>query len=308
MTRNVPPVETAAIHTCSDVGSGRRVLLGLVSVVILSITPCCSPPRASGESTNGNAPTSSSAEEASVWETLTALRASYTPENARKAVRILEQKLTAWDSVPFRVLSPVLTVIGDRKVVEAQPQLKRLLYVDPTLPSAGSVIDAAAITLAEVAGNDALDDLLALAARGPDEALPGVAVALGIVHDPRSIQALEQLAQHVDESTRHRALSALAEYCSATSRPLAVHALNDPVDRVRNSATWWMATCGASEDAPYLNSVLRDSDEMIRSHALKGLTRLRSKIGCDSLPDLLKDQSLTVRESARAYRLICENP
>lgn len=307
MTKNAPPGETALIHTCSNVGSGWRVLLGFVSVVILSITAGCSPLRGSGESTNRNAPTSS-AEEASAWDAVTALRASYTPENARKAVRILEQKLTTWDSVPFRVLSPVLTVIGDRKVVEAQPQLKRLLYVDPSLPSAGSVIDAAAITLAKVAGNDALEDLLAIATKGPEEALSGVAVALGIVHDARSIQALEQLAQHIDESTRDRALSALAEYCSATSRPLAIHALSDPVDRVRSSASWWMATCGASEDAPYLNSLLRDSDELIRSHALKGLTRLGSKIACDSPPDLLKDQSLAVRESARAYRLICENP
>jgi HEAT repeat protein len=229
----------------------------------------------------------------------------YTPENATKAVALLDQKLRHWDSVPFRVLSSLLTVIGERRVVEARPQLEQLLEVDSSLPSAGLAMGSAAVALSEVAGSDALEALVALSTKAPDAALPGLAVALGIVRDRRSIPILEPLADHVDALTRQRALAALSEYCSETSVGPAVQALRDSSPGVRRSATHWFARCGRPDDASLLADRTRDSDEGVRSNALRGLIRLTSNLACQQLGALLEDSSMTVRELARSYEHLC---
>jgi HEAT repeat protein len=243
-----------------------------------------------------------------VWETVRSFEAAPTPASTASAFAILDEMLTHWDSHPPGIATSIFDAIDKHRIEAGRPYLIRFLHIDPTLRYAPHVIRNAASALGSLGGKDALEELGRLAARGSQEVLPSVASALGNVGDPRAVAILETLLTQADPQLKQRALSALAKYCSATSRPFAIKYLTDPDDRVRNSATWWVSTCGGAEDASRLESQLDDTDELVRSNALKGLARVKSKAGCRKLPQLLADRSLTVQAIARDYEVVCKTP
>jgi len=242
-----------------------------------------------------------------VWAVVNSFERSPSPKNTKAALKILDEMLKDWESHPAGVATTILQAIGEHRIEHGRKYLVRFLQIDPQLRSADTVASSAALALGDLGGRAALEELIDAAPRVSDDLASSIAVALGVLRDRHAIPTLESLAHRSDDELRGRALAALANYCSPTSKDLATQALAEDEIRVRSSAIWWLATCAAVEDAPYLVRPLRDRDDLIRSHALRGLTRLGSRIGCPSLPDLLRDSSLPVREAAEAYSPVCEN-
>jgi len=242
-----------------------------------------------------------------VWATANSFERAPTPENTRQAFRILDEKLGDWAAHPAGVITTILHAIGDHRVQGGRQYLIRFLLTDPGKSSSGYLASIAALALGDLGGQGALEALQKAVAQRADEAIPSVAVALGMLKEPGAVPALEALAQYPDASVRRRALSALENYCAPTTRVLTLHALSDDDAGVRNAATWWLAACGTYQDGSYLAQQLTDSEPLVRSNALKGLTRLKSRAGCTSLRRLLVDESLTVREGAEAYKAVCKD-
>jgi hypothetical protein len=199
----------------------------------------------------------------------------------------------------------ILRAIGERRVQAGRPYLVRFLGVDADYEASGLVRQAAAFSLAELGGKKSLKKLMKAADESPVSDLDSIATALGLLGDRGAVPTLEKLARSADTDTRKAAISALGNYCGATSKALAVSNLADSDDWVRNSATWFVATCGRGDDDRLLVPLLSDPAEMVRLNALRGLVRTRSRAACDRLQSLLDDSDISVHVTAREYRTVC---
>jgi len=245
------------------------------------------------------------ADDPRVWENVEAFCAEPTAENTRAAFRVLEEKLSDWPSHPAGMITTILETIGERKIGSGREYVVRFLRTEPTLARASIIQSTAARALGLLGGIQALEELVRCAESAPPSVLPSVAVALGLLADPRAVTPLEVLANRPDPETKARALSALSKYCSSTSKSLALDHLASEAEDVKKSAAWWLSQCGTGDDGPRLASLLHDGAELVRLNALKGLVRLNSKAACDMSESLLHDESDSVRALAREYSVIC---
>jgi hypothetical protein len=241
-----------------------------------------------------------------VWDTVDAFQAQPTPENTKAVFQFLQEKLADWNSHPAGLITTILETIGERKIESGRVYIVLLLNVDPSLHRATFVQATASRVLGSMGGSRALEDLVHFAKNAPPSVMPSVAVALGALGDPQAVPPLETLATHPDAKTRARALSALAKYCSATSRELVLRQVTDEDEDVRKSAAWWLASCATTDDGPRLAALLHDPAELVRLNALKGLVRLKSKAACAMCDSLLRDESEATGDLAREYLAICK--
>ncbi len=239
------------------------------------------------------------------WDDVRSFAKSPSPTNTAKVFKNLDEMLANWSSHPPGIATTILDAIGEHRVEDGRKYLIRFLHVEPALPSAAFVASSAALALGRLGGPSAFDELTRATAWSTDDLAASVAVALGVLKDPLVVSSLEALVLRRDGQVRRRALSALAAYCSSTSRPLAIGNLADPDERVRSSAAFWLASCGIVTDADYLSTCFRDPNPMVRKHGLVGLERIRSRAGCEKLRDLLTDGDIDVRRAAENYQRFC---
>jgi len=243
-----------------------------------------------------------------VWELINSFSRQPNPGNTAGVFAILDEVLKNWNSHPPGVVKTILEAIAEHRVEEGRRYLIRFFHADPTLPSATFVASSAARALGHLGGDLSLEELMNAEKWATQDLLSSVAVALGVLNDRRAVPTLESLAQHAAWDVRARALSALAGFCSPSSKPLVLRSAPDPEDRVRNSVAWWLAQCGQKEDGSQLAALLDDRESLVRGNALKGLIRLRSKDGCAKVAELTADESLTVQALARDYEAVCQAP
>lgn len=224
----------------------------------------------------------------------------------KHALPVLDEKLKSWGSHSDRDVARILGNLGDDPDEAAREYLVGFLRVSPELKGSWYLASPAALALGELGGPGAFEELNGVVARGWIDVLPSVALALGLLGEPRAIAVLEGLAVHPDLETRQHALPALSNYCSPTSRHVVESYLTAADSDSRDGATWWLATCGVKEDERLLADRLLDKEALVRAHALKGLTRLESRLGCQLLRVLLADHDATVRDAAKQYASVCE--
>lgn len=240
------------------------------------------------------------------WTIANAFMGEATPKNTAMAMDILEEKLRNWESHPTGVVTSILDTVGRQRVESGRQYLYRFLRIDLTLSGAEFVASSAARAVGRLGGEGALEELTTASSRVSGYAVSSVAVALGVLSDPRAIGALEKIAASDDSRVRATALGALSKYCNSSTRPIALANLSNEDVRLRNSATWWFAACGTTDDAPYLDQQLQDMDELIRANALRGLIRLQSHIACGKLNELIEDENITISIEAKKYAETCD--
>lgn len=240
-----------------------------------------------------------------VWDIVDTFVKRQTRETTKRAMRLLDEKLQNWDSHPAGVATSILEVVGEYRIEVARPYLVRFLHVDDHLEGSSFVKSTAARVMGMLGGPSGLEELQRLAREGPEDLLPSIATALGVLADPRSVPLLEEFARRPNTDLRARALSALSKYCKPTSKNLAVGAVLDQDDHVRNAAVFWLSNCGSDQDASGLVARLDDASPLVRMNALRGLARLGSRIVCGRVPDLVDDPDLSVREVAQEYARVC---
>ena len=241
----------------------------------------------------------------SVWVEVSAFEKAQTADTTKKAIGLLDEKLQNWDAHPAEVIVSILEVIGKHHIREARPQVLRFLHVDEHLKEARYIGDRAAVVLADLGGADAFEELERRARQASDDSLTSIAVAMGVLGDRRSVPILEDFASRSNADLRARSLSALANYCSPTSRDEAMRALRDEDERVRNSGVSWLSRCGGSRDAQVLMERLEDVSALVRMNALKGMTRIGSSAACKRIDHLMQDPDPSVREVASGYSRLC---
>jgi len=302
--------------------TGRLLLVILVAVGgLLSMGSRYALASEDGATKPGAAPSGGGAEEGwievvinegedapEVWELVHSFQVQPTPENTAGVFGILDEVLANWDSHPPDVVESILEGIAKHRVEEGYGYLVRFFHVEPTLPVAQFVPCSAARALGDFGGSRSLEELMNAEKWAPDRLLASVALALGVLADPRAVPTLESLAQRADPEVRERALSALARFCSPSSKPLVLRNASDTEGSVRNSVAWWLAQCGEAEDGSRLASLLDDRELLVRANALKGLIRLRQRDGCPKIAELIADESLTVQLLARDYEAVCKAP
>ena len=133
-----------------------------------------------------------------------------------------------------------------------------------------------------------VEQLISAAAGGSADALR----VLGDTRDPRAFEPIERAAGHADAAVRRAALKALAGIRDPRAIPAAVANVQDPVDRVRESAIACLAELGPDAVTP-LVELLGDPDS--RARAAVALAWQRDRRALEPLEMILAGPDLAPR-------------
>lgn len=225
-------------------------------------------------------------------------------KNTQAALQLLERKLVDWEAIPKQASVDILRVIDDRRIREAHGVTLRLLGIDRNRKGAVLVLGYAVLALGSI--GDAKDvEYLAEFLHEMSEPITSAAItALRKIDNLAAVPHLEQVAA-TSSAFRPQAISALAHYCRASTRPLVGEASHDQGVLDTRAAIYWYSVCGEESDAEPLASSLASKDEQTRLHALRGLIRVGSAAGCTQISRDVVVVNIEERRLWRRYRRIC---
>ncbi len=116
---------------------------------------------------------------------------------------------------------------------------------------------------------------------------------------PEATAALAVAAlSDADDSVREEAVHALGEMGEETGVPVLEHALKDPDARVREAAIDAFVNLGGDDSARALAVALSDRDAAIRAEAVKALGEIGGETALRLLRQAMTDENSTIREAA----------
>ena len=130
------------------------------------------------------------------------------------------------------------------------------------------------------------------------EVRQAAAVSLRQIDDPRAVDPLGKALGDAEPHVRLAALSGIARYRQARSRPLVEAICKDPSVEIRRTAVYVLGQLEDPAAVPMIHQLLKDPDSAVRAGAAQALGEFRQTDSTAALQPLLQDPDKTIKASA----------